>query len=257
MRAASATARDGPSSARAGAAVVVTGLSHAYGSLRVLDGVDLTIQSGEHVAVVGPSGSGKSTLLSILGGLESPGAGSVRIDDVELAGLGGRRLATHRRDTVGFVFQHFGLLDALTARENVALACTLSGRPRRDRKTRADELLDAVGLSPRATHQPAQMSGGERQRVAIARAMVGPPRLLLADEPTGNLDAANGAVVMDLLADMCHRHGCTLVVVTHDVAVTRRADRVLAMHDGALIVATPAETAAASTHSVLADGGQP
>src|SRR5262245_17639610 len=174
-----------------GVAISVRGLTHRYpapeGTLAVLEGVDLDVPAGGYVTVTGPSGAGKSTLLSVLGGLEVLQEGSASVGDVDLAGLAGDQLAAYRRTTVGFVFQHFGLLEALTAAENVELAAGLAGVAPGARRRRAAELLDAVGLAGRARHQPLQLSGGERQRVAIARALANRPRLLLADEPTGNL----------------------------------------------------------------------
>ena len=175
-----------------GASIVVEGLGHRYASrsdtVTVLDGLDLVVDGGAHVALTGASGSGKSTLLCVLGGLESPQVGSVTVAGHDLAGLDREALARFRRDTVGFVFQHFGLLDALTASENIELACALAGVGVAERRRRAAELLAAVGLEPRGGHRPLELSGGERQRVAIARALANRPRLVLADEPTGNLD---------------------------------------------------------------------
>ncbi|HEV3225492.1 MAG TPA: ABC transporter ATP-binding protein, partial [Acidimicrobiales bacterium] len=175
-----------------GAAIQVHGLAHRFTTsaapLTILDNLHLDVEPGDHVALVGPSGAGKSTLLALLGGLEPPQSGAVIVDGQDLATLSGDGLAEFRRRTVGFVFQHFGLLDTLTAAENIELAAMLDGAGRRHRRRRALELLDAVGLAERATHQPGQLSGGERQRVAIARALANRPRLLLADEPTGNLD---------------------------------------------------------------------
>src|SRR4051794_24042151 len=171
--------------------ITVRGLSHRYvtasGGLTVLAGLDLDVPAGSHVSLTGPSGSGKSTLLSLLGGLERPQGGTVVVGDHDLSTLAGDGLAAYRRTTVGFVFQHFGLLDTLTAAENVELALTLAGVRGGRRSRRAAELLDAVGLGARARHQPSQLSGGERQRVAIARALANEPQLVLADEPTGNL----------------------------------------------------------------------
>jgi ABC-type lipoprotein export system ATPase subunit len=210
-----------------GVAVDVRDLWHRYhapaGILTVLADVQLRIPAGGHLAITGPSGSGKSTLLAVLGGLELPQEGSVTVGDTDLAGLRGRDLAGYRRSTVGFVFQHFGLLDTLTAAENVALAASLGGRRAGVRRRRARELLAAVGLAERADHRPAQLSGGERQRVAIARAMVGEPSLLLADEPTGNLDEGSAAAVVELLESLHRGAGCTLVVVTHDRRLAARA----------------------------------
>ncbi|MGH9268828.1 MAG: ABC transporter ATP-binding protein, partial [Acidimicrobiales bacterium] len=206
--------------ARAGVTITVRGLNHLYGSRRgpvpVLRDVDFDVPAGGYAVLTGPSGAGKSTLLSVLGGLEAPQTGSVRVGDDDLFGLAGDQLAAYRRATVGFVFQHFGLLEMLTAAENVELAATLAGMGRPRRRARARELLAAVGLSHRLDHQPLQMSGGERQRVAIARALVNEPRLILADEPTGNLDEGSAATVLDLLESLTSAQGCTLVAVTHN-----------------------------------------
>jgi putative ABC transport system ATP-binding protein len=214
-------------SRRGGVAVVARGVGHRYrqraDDITVFDGFDLTVPAGGYLAITGPSGVGKSTLLALLGGLERPQVGSVVVGDVDLAQIGRRELADHRRATVGFVFQHFGLLDHLTALENVEVASTLDGRPRRGRRRRAAALLDAVGVGHRAEHRPLQLSGGERQRVAIARALANDPRLLLADEPTGNLDEVSGLGVIELLEAVRHERGCTLVIVTHHRGLAARA----------------------------------
>jgi putative ABC transport system ATP-binding protein len=219
-----------------GVAVVARGVHHRLGrgrsSVAVLRGVDLDVPAGSHVALRGPSGAGKSTLLSLIGGLEPPQDGTLTVGGAELHGLQGGRLADFRRSTVGFVFQHFGLVDVLTARENVALALSLARVPPAQRRARADVLLDAVGLRERASHRPPQLSGGERQRVAIARALANQPRLLLADEPTGNLDEESTQRILDLLDAVRREHRCTLVVVTHEPAVAERADSVLRLRDG-------------------------
>lgn len=221
-----------------GAAIRVGGLSHSFASRQgvvgVLDGLDLDVEPGGYVALMGPSGSGKSTLLAILGGLEAPQTGRVVVGGQDLRALSGDGLAAFRRQTVGFVFQHFGLLDALTAAENIALACTLAGLRSAARRRRADELLDAVGLTARATHRPPELSGGERQRVAIARSLANQPSLVLADEPTGNLDDGSTELVVQLLETLPAQHGCTLVVVTHDRAIASRASRVLLLRNGCL-----------------------
>jgi ABC-type lipoprotein export system ATPase subunit len=210
-----------------GVAVRAEGIAHRYrqrdGEVTVLEGFDLTVPSGGYLSVTGRSGSGKSTLLALLGGLERPQNGSLRVGDVDLAHIGRRELADYRRATVGFVFQHFGLLDHLTALENVEVASTLDGRPRRGRRRRAAVLLDAVGVGHRARHRPLQLSGGERQRVAIARALANDPRLLLADEPTGNLDEESGLGVIELLEAVRDERGCTLVIVTHHRGLAARA----------------------------------
>ena len=211
-----------------GASIRVRGLSHAYrtGSqtLTVLRGVDLETSPGAYIALTGQSGAGKTTLLSIIGGLEPPTQGDVYVGDHAVGALRGDRLAAFRRVVVGFVFQHFGLLDALTAVENVELALALSGAGRKARRERALQLLDAVGLEERANHLPRALSGGEKQRVAIARATANMPQLILADEPTGNLDLEAGARVLELLENCRKQFGCTLVVVSHNPLVSDRAD---------------------------------
>lgn len=216
----------------------MSGLTHQYrvegGPLVVLDDLDCAVAAGEFVAVTGRSGSGKTTLLSILGGLERPQSGSVRVGDVELSMLGGNALAGYRRTTVGFVFQDFGLVSPLTAAENIELALAFASVRGARRSRRARELLDAVGLADRARHRPAALSGGESQRVAIARALANHPRVVLADEPTGNLDDESAALVLDLLASLPAEHECTLIIVTHNPAIAARADRVLRLEHGRL-----------------------
>jgi putative ABC transport system ATP-binding protein len=213
----------------AGASVRIRGLEHDYGRgarrLHVLRGVDLDIEAGGHLALTGASGAGKSTLLALVGGLERPQRGELVVGGEELCRLRGDALSDYRRRTVGFVFQHFGLVQVLTARENLELALALAGVPRDARAARADSLLAQVGLGARGDHRPAQLSGGEQQRVAIARALSHRPRLLLADEPTGNLDEDASAMVLELLERLRSESGCTLVVVTHNPAVAARAPR--------------------------------
>jgi putative ABC transport system ATP-binding protein len=198
--------------------------------LKILDGIDLDVRRGEFLAVLGPSGSGKSTLLALMAGLDRPSTGTVRVDGEEIDRLSEDRLALLRRHKIGFVFQSFQLLGNLTARENVLLPMELLGW--REASQRAGELLDAVGLAERGHHYPSQLSGGEQQRVALARAFAPRPALLLADEPTGNLDGATGRVVLDLLVAMRAEEGATLVLVTHDPAVARLADRRIHLLDG-------------------------
>jgi putative ABC transport system ATP-binding protein len=197
-----------------------------------LRGVDLTIARGEFVALVGPSGSGKSTVLNLIGGLDRPTSGQVWINGTELSASDEQTLTRHRRQHVGFVFQTFNLLPRLTAEENVALPLMFSGVPEKERRARARALLERVGLGPRLTHRPTQLSGGEQQRVAIARALIGQPALLLADEPTGNLDTNNGAEIMALLKELNQERGLTLLVVTHDPEVAAFADRIVKLRDG-------------------------
>jgi putative ABC transport system ATP-binding protein len=193
--------------------------------------VDEEIAAGEHVAIMGPSGSGKSTLLNILGLLDRPTSGSYRLDNREVSHLDELELTQVRRHRIGFVFQFFHLVSRLTALENVELPMVFAGIPRDERRMKARAVLEAVGLGERAGHRPDQLSGGERQRVALARATVMGPALLLADEPTGNLDTASGGQVLDLLDGM-NEKGLTLIVVTHDPDVARRADRILILADG-------------------------
>ncbi len=194
--------------------------------------VDLTLERGEFVALVGPSGSGKSTLLNLIGGLDRPTRGEVWIDGVELGASDERTLTRHRREHVGFVFQTFNLLPRLTAEENVALPLMFSGVPEKERRQRARVQLERVGLGPRLAHRPTQLSGGEQQRVAIARAMVGEPSLILADEPTGNLDTATGAEIMGLLKELNQERGVTVLVVTHDPEIAAFAERTIRLRDG-------------------------
>jgi putative ABC transport system ATP-binding protein len=199
--------------------------------LRALDGVSEHIRPGEHVAIMGPSGSGKSTLLNVVGCLDRPTAGRYWLDGREVGQLDDAALTDVRQRLIGFVFQAFHLVPRLTAAENVELPMIFAGVPRAERRERAAAGLDAVGLGPRAEHRPEQLSGGERQRVAIARAVVLQPRVVLADEPTGNLDTASGRQVLELL-ERLNRDGLTLVVVTHDPSVGRRAQRIVFMVDG-------------------------
>ncbi len=222
-----------------GVTIAARGLTHGYQrpgqpGILVLDCVDVGLHAGERVAVTGRSGAGKTTLLALLGGLEPLQQGSLRVGDDDLAKLDGDALAEYRRATVGFVFQHFGLLGSLTALENVQLAMAVAGVPRRQSAERARELLDAVGLAARADHLPSALSGGESQRVAIARAVANEPQLLLADEPTGNLDDESSALVLDLLEGSADGQGCTLVVATHDQTVAARWDRTLVLESGGL-----------------------
>ena len=191
--------------------------------LTVLDAVDLSVAPGDFVAILGPSGSGKSTLLGLMAGLDRPTEGSVLLDGEALESMDEDALALLRRRKVGFVFQSFQLLGNLTARENVLLPLDLAGAP--DARARTDELLLRVGLSDRGHHYPSQLSGGEQQRVALARAFAPRPSILLADEPTGNLDAETGRAALDLLVEMREREGSTLVLVTHDPQVASRASR--------------------------------
>jgi len=201
-------------------------------TITALDGVSLRVEAGSAVALSGPSGSGKSTLLHLIGALDRPDEGTVTVGGVALGALKARELAAHRR-RVGFVFQRFNLLPALTVLDNVTVPA-LPFRTAFDKAQRARELLAAVGLDGRERQMPAKLSGGEQQRVAIARALISRPPVVLADEPTGNLDSRNGEAIMDLLLGLREREGITVVVASHDVAVASRCDRVVRIVDGAL-----------------------
>jgi putative ABC transport system ATP-binding protein len=214
------------------------GLRKDYGKgeglVRAVDEVDLEVATGETLAVMGPSGCGKSTLLHLLGGLDRPSAGEVWLNDRRTDRLSERALAGLRRGEIGFVFQAFHLMDELTARENIELPALLAGRSPREARRRALALLDRVGLADRAGHLPSALSGGQRQRVAIARALINDPLVVLADEPTGNLDSAATLEVLRLFEQL-RVSGLTMVIVTHDERVAATADRLVSMRDGALV----------------------
>ena len=197
-----------------------------------LDAVSLSIARGEMVSIIGPSGSGKSTLLNLIGGLDRPTSGEVRIDGVALASMSDDELTRVRRDKIGFIFQFFNLLPTLSCLENVGLPLHLRGWPRRKVEARARELLDLVQLGHRLSHLPDELSGGERQRVAIARALSVYPPILLADEPTGNLDTRTGDEILELVRDVHQRLGSTVVIVTHDMKVADSCERTVALRDG-------------------------
>jgi putative ABC transport system ATP-binding protein len=226
------------SSAVADGLIRLAGLSRTFTvgdqEVRALDGVDLTVAPGEYLSLMGPSGSGKSTLLNVLGLLDRPTAGEYWLDGEATSGMSDDRLADTRQREIGFVFQSFHLIPRLSAVENVELPMLLAGLAPPERRERARSALGQVGLAARVDHRPNQLSGGERQRVAIARAVVMHPKILLADEPTGNLDSASGAEVVRIVEDLRDR-GLTLVVVTHDPAIGGRAHRRLAMRDGRIV----------------------
>jgi putative ABC transport system ATP-binding protein len=214
------------------------GLHKEYGReaslVRAVDRVDLDVAAGETLAVMGPSGCGKSTLLHLLGGLDRPSAGEIWLAGQRIDQMSERGMAALRRDAVGFVFQAFHLMDELTAVENIELPALLAGRSPRAARRRAIELLDQVGLGDRARHLPSQLSGGQRQRVSIARALANSPMIVLADEPTGNLDSEATLEVLQLFESL-HEAGQTLVIVTHDARIAATADRLISMRDGAFV----------------------
>lgn len=202
--------------------------------VHALRGVDLSIDPGEFVAIMGPSGSGKSTLMNVIGCLDLPDSGIYRLNDADVTALDGDALARVRNRTVGFVFQSFNLLPRTSALENVEMPLIYAGVEKRQRRQRARALLEEFGLADRLYHLPSQLSGGQQQRVAIARALVNRPAILLADEPTGNLDTASGEEVMDILEDLNRNEGATVIAITHEHEVAARAQRMLTLRDGML-----------------------
>jgi putative ABC transport system ATP-binding protein len=204
-------------------------------SVAALRGVSLSVDSDDHVAIIGPSGSGKSTLMHLLGALDRPTAGRMLIDGVDIATLNPSDMAKLRNETIGFVFQAFHLLPRTSALDNVALPLVYRGFGRRERRRRAASTLERVGLGHRMGHRPNQLSGGEQQRVAIARALVTEPKVLLADEPTGNLDSATGLAVLELLETLNRESAVALVIVTHDLSVAERARKRITMRDGVIV----------------------
>ncbi len=209
--------------------------------VRALDGVSFSIAPGEFVAIVGQSGSGKSTLMNILGCLDTPTGGEYILDGSNVAGLKEKRLTEIRNRRIGFVFQGFNLIGGLDALENVELPLTYRGIPKEERRSLAEDALRQVGLSRRLRHRPAQMSGGQQQRVAIARAIAAKPPIILADEPTGNLDSKSGAVIMDILNSL-NAEGRTVILITHDEKIAAAANRVLQIHDGRIVGQAQPET---------------
>ncbi|MDP1570461.1 MAG: ABC transporter ATP-binding protein [Vicinamibacterales bacterium] len=205
--------------------------------LTILHPLDFTVTRGQIVAIIGPSGSGKSTLLGLIAGLDAPTSGEILIDGTNIAALDEDRLAGLRGEKIGFVFQFFHLVPSLTALENILVPMEIAGR--RDARVRAQALLDEVGLHDRGHHYPSQLSGGEQQRIAIARALANDPPLILADEPTGNLDSNNGRHILDLLLDVQRKRGATLVLVTHDPSVAAVADVRLTLRDGRVVDEAP------------------
>jgi putative ABC transport system ATP-binding protein len=214
------------------------GVQRYYGdggsTVRALDGIDLEIRRGEYVAVAGPSGSGKSTLLQLLGGVDKPTAGTVLLDGLDVGSAGDGRLSKLRLNTIGFIFQQFNLIPTLTARQNVEVPLAPTGLKSAVREAKANDLLTSVGLGARGGHLPTELSGGEQQRVAIARALANDPPVLLADEPTGNLDSTTGDEIIDLLKTLNKERGITVVLITHDRAIADVAPRTIEMRDGKL-----------------------
>ena len=215
--------------------IKVSNIHKRFGDLEVLKGVSLDVREGEIVSIVGASGAGKTTLLQIIGTLLSADGGEVEIAGVKLSSLNNRRVAEFRNRHIGFVFQFHNLLPEFSALENVMMPALIGGAKRKEAELRAAELLEAVGLTERAEHKPAQMSGGEQQRVAIARALMNRPSVILADEPTGNLDTHNRNEIQRLLFDIREKFGQTIVMVTHDETLADMADRKIVMSDGAIL----------------------
>jgi putative ABC transport system ATP-binding protein len=218
--------------------ITLTGIEKIYDmgqeQVRALDGISLDIEKGEYIAIMGPSGSGKSTLMNIIGCLDTPTAGSYKLNDSEIANMEDDELARIRNREIGFVFQTFNLLSRAEALRNVELPLVYSGLPRQERLAMARTALEAVGLGDRLRHRPNEMSGGQRQRVAMARALVNRPSILLADEPTGNLDSKTGEEIMALIAEL-HSRGNTIILVTHEEELAAKAARVVRLRDGAIV----------------------
>jgi putative ABC transport system ATP-binding protein len=217
----------------------LTDVSKVYGSgntqVRALDGIDLTVAPGEFLAIIGASGSGKTTLLQLLGALDRPTSGSITLDGRDMTSLGERELTRLRRERIGFVFQQFNLIPTLTAAGNIEAAIATGGMSGEERGTRVAELLESVGLADRGHHLPSQLSGGEQQRVAIARALANRPAVLLADEPTGNLDTASGKEILEVLKRLVAKGNQTIVLITHEANIARAAKRTIRLRDGKIL----------------------
>ena len=212
----------------------VKGITKSFGKLQVLKGIDLHIDKGEVVSIVGTSGAGKTTLLQIIGTLDKPDGGTVVVDGVDVGGLSDKKLADFRNQHIGFVFQFHQLLPEFTALENIMIPAFIAGKGRQEARKRAEELLDFMGLSERASHKPNELSGGEKQRVAVARALVNNPAVVLADEPSGSLDTKNKSELHQLFFDLRDKFGQTFVIVTHDESLAKLTDRTIHMKDGLL-----------------------
>lgn len=213
----------------------IKGITKSFGSLQVLKGIDLHINKGEVVSIVGPSGAGKTTLLQIIGTLDKPDSGSVVVDGVETQQLSGHKLSEFRNRHVGFVFQFHQLLPEFTAIENVMIPAFIAGKSTSEARKRAEELLDFMGLADRARHKPSELSGGEKQRVAVARALVNRPAVILADEPSGSLDSKNKAELHQLFFDLRDKLGQTFVIVTHDETLAQITDRTIHLRDDMIV----------------------
>ena len=225
----------------------IKGITKSFGSLQVLKGIDLHIKKGEIVSIVGPSGAGKTTLLQIIGTLDKPNSGSITIDGVDVSTLSTKKLSDFRNKHIGFVFQFHQLLPEFTALENIMIPAYIAGKSNKEAMKRANELLDFMGLSDRANHKPAELSGGEKQRVAVARALINNPAVILADEPSGSLDSKNKAELHQLFFDLRDKFGQTFVIVTHDEGLAEITDRTIHMKDGLLANPEAVEEAEATT----------
>ncbi len=211
------------------------GIHKAYGALPILKGVDLTVEKGEIVSIVGASGAGKSTLLHIIGTLDKPDQGSILIDGVDIHKLSAKKLSAFRNEHIGFVFQFHHLLPEFTALENVCIPAFIHGKGRAEAEVKAKELLELLGVSSRINHKPAEMSGGEQQRVSVARALMNDPSIILADEPSGNLDSENAAALHQLFFDLRNKFKQTFIIVTHNEELARISDRTIHMRDGLVV----------------------